>query len=203
MSNPTVDPRESLETIRRTLGKVRRYLFFSCGPVYRVWGLAWLVAFMLTYLAEQRLLAGFLQGTAMGLMWVVVTGVAGLYTVLYFRQQPIRADIGTRFGLAWPAAFVLMGFTVGSLAAAGLPLHGVEFGIFAVHTVAVIYLVTGAVLLDNLQITVGLWFGLSNIIALQLGLPTYALTMGVMGGGGLIVAGLIADRLYRAAGDGR
>lgn len=200
MTHPELDPRESLETIRKTLQRVRRFLYYPTGPIYKVWGLTLLVTFLFTHWAEHGGLAGSIPGAAIGIVWVAVTGLAAIYTILYFRRQPVKSGFGARFAWAWAVAFTIKGFTVGSFIAAGLPLHGAEFGIFAVHTVVVIYLVGGALLWDNLQFGLGIWFGLANIVSLQLGLPTYALSMGILGGGGLLVAGFIADRIYRVAG---
>lgn len=195
MKTLDVDPGVRLETIRETLDRVRRQLFCSNGPVYKVWGAAWLLAFVLTYWVERGAPAPGLSGAVLAGVWIVITGIAGLYTLHYFRRQPVRSDVGARFGLIWPLAFTMMGLTVGSLHAAGLITHGIAFGVFAVLTLAIIFLVAGALLLDNLQLAIGCWFGVVNVIAMQFGFPAYALVAGLLGGGGLIAAGLISDRI--------
>src|SRR5690606_9313944 len=107
-----------------------------------------------------------------------------------------------RFALTWLMAFTLMALTVWSRTAAGLSMNAVDFAVLAVHTLSVIYLVTGAVLLDGLQVGVGLWLGASNVAALQLGFPEYTLAMGWLLGIGLMVASFIEDRRRkRRAGD--
>ena len=86
-------------------------------------------------------------------------GGGGLYTFLFYRRHPVDAEYRRRFALTWLMAFTLMALTVWSRTAAGLSMNAVDFAVLAVHTLSVIYLVTGAVLLDGLQVGVGLWLG--------------------------------------------
>lgn len=198
-----VDPAESLQIIRETLAKVRRHLSFGTGPVYRTWGLAWIAGFAFTDMVVRGPLRGVIAEGWIGAAWIAITGLAGLYTYRYFRRQPVETDARRRFLLGWLAAFTLMGLTVGSTGAAGLPLHGVQFAAFAIFTAAVIYIVTGAILLDNVQAGVGAWLGLANVISLQLGPDSYLLAVALLGGGGLVVAGFLDDRANRVRGEKR
>ena len=198
-----LDPAESLQIIRETLAKVRRHLSFGTGPVYKAWGLAWIAGFVFTDLVARGPLRGVISEGWIGAVWIALTGLAGLYTYRYFRRQPVETDARSRFLLAWLAAFTLMGFTVGSIGAAGLPFDGLQFAVFAIFTAAVIYLVTGAILFDNVQAGVGVWLGLANIVSLQLGLDSYPLAVALLGGGGLVVAGFLDDRVSRMRGEKR
>lgn len=203
MVGRNVDPEESLQIIRETLAKVRRHLSFGTGPIYKVWGATWLVGFVLTDAITRGPLRGVIGEGWIGAMWIAITGLAGLYTYRFFRRQPVEADARLRFLLAWVIAFTLMGFTTGSMGAAGLALHGVQFAVFAIFTAAVIYAVTGAILFDNVQVGVGLWLGIANVISLRLGLDAYPLAIALLGGGGLVVAGFVDDRVNRTRGEKR
>lgn len=203
MVERSVNPEESLQIIRETLAKVRRHLSFGTGPIYKAWGLAWIAGFVFTDLVARGPLRGVVAEGWIGAAWIAITGLAGLYTYRYFSRRPVETDARRRFMLGWLAAFSLMAFTVGSTGAAGLTLHGVLFPVFAVFTAAVIYVVTGAILLDNVQMGVGLWLGLANVASLLLGLDAYLLAVALLGGGGLVVAGFLDDRVSRMRGERR
>ncbi len=202
MAKRSATPLESLEIIQSTLANVRRHLFYSSGPVYRAWAFVWFVGFTLTFFAEAKPWNINVPGEALGFVWAALMGGGGLYTFLFYRRHPVDAEYRRRFALTWLMAFTLMALTVWSRTAAGLSMNAVDFAVLAVHTLSVIYLVTGAVLLDGLQVGVGLWLGASNVAALQLGFPEYTLAMGWLLGIGLMVASFIEDRRRkRRAGD--
>lgn len=203
MDGRNVDPAESLQIIRETLAKVRRHLSFGTGPIYKAWGLAWVIGFVLTDMVARGPLRGVIGEGWISVMWIVITGLAGVYTYGYFRRQPVETDARFRFFLGWLVSFTLMGFTVGSMGAAGFPLHGAQFAVFAIFTAAVIYTVTGAILFDNVQTGVGLWLGIANVIGLQFGLDAYPLAIAILGGGGLVLAGFVDDRVSRTRGERR
>ncbi|MER3461362.1 MAG: hypothetical protein C4303_09940 [candidate division GAL15 bacterium] len=64
----------------------------------------------------------------------------------------MRSPSGLRTGLAWPAAFALLVATmlVGDFGS------GLNFGVRAVYTVAVVYLFMGAAFLDDVLLGTGL-----------------------------------------------
>lgn len=204
MKGDGADPLKSLETIRAALRNVRRHMFYSSGPVYRIWAAAWLLSFASVHAAEYGVFGWALPGAAVGWVWAVLMGGAGTYTFVYYRRHPIDADYRRWFGMAWVGAFALMAFTVWSRTAMGLPLDAIDFVVFGVHTVSVIYLVTGAVLLDGVQTGVGAWLGVANLIGLLLGPAAYPLAAGALIGAGLFVAGAMEDRIRRrVAGEER
>lgn len=193
MAKPDVNPLESLKIIQTTLTNVRRHLFYSSGPVYRMWAIAWFVGFITTFLAESGSFGGALSDGAVAVVWAGAMSAAGLYTFVFYRRHPVDADYRRRFALMWVVGFTLAFLTVWSRTAVGLTLDAVEFAIAAVHTLSVIYLVTGAVLLDRLQAAVGVWLGGCNVVALRFGFPDYTLAMGLLLGIGLMIAGFIED----------
>lgn len=198
-----LDPVESLQIIRETLLKVRRHLSAGSGPIYKAWGLAWMTGFVLTHLVVHGPLRGVIAGGWIGVMWIAVTGLAGLYTHRYFERQPVATHARSRYLLGWLAAFTLMGLTAGSTGAAGLPADGLQFAMLAVFAAAVIYIVTGAILFDDVQVGAGIWLGLANVIALRLGGDAYPLAVALLGGGGLVLAGFIDDWVNRRRGEQR
>lgn len=197
MTNRDIDPLHSLETIRRTLANVRRHSFYSSGPVYTMWAVVWFIGFSMTFVAEAVPLNIIVPEAFLGVAWATLMTVGGLYTFVFYRKHPVDVEYRRRFALTWMLAFTLMAITVWSRTTVGVTFNAVDFPIMAVHTLSVIYLVTGTVLMDRLQIAVGVWLGVSNLAALRLAFPNYLLAMGLLLGFGFTVAGLIEDRRRR------
>lgn len=201
MSPKDVDPIESVRIIQETLKKVRRHLSFGSGPVYKVWGLTWIVGFVLTDLVVRGPLHGKVPEAFISVIWIALTTMAGAYTFRYFRRHPVETQARLRFFLAWFVAFTLMGVTVGGMASLGLMGHGIHFALWALFTIAVIFIVTGALLFDNVQMITGLWLGIANVAALLMGVEHYPLAIALLGGGGLLIAGFVDDWKHTPVGE--
>lgn len=195
------EPQESLDVIRQTLIRARRKLLSPDGPVYKVWGLAWAIAFGGTHalwLNGGQSIAGWGPGPLTGLLWSIAGTVAGIFTYVHYASQKVSSPVGARFGWVWPVALGL-----GMLLTQALGLPGYAIGVMSVYTVALLYIAMGAAFFDNLQLATGLWIGVANVIGTWMGPETYSLVMALLGGGGLLGAGFAHDRLYGRGAGGR
>lgn len=186
------DVHQSLALIQETLVKARREFFSPDGPVYRCWGFAVGIAFALTHLVvSHRDRVGTWTGVTIGSIWMVATLVAMGYTYRHYASlRGVSSPAGRRIWLVWMISILLLLLTVGLTGSFNWLV-----GIWAVYTVSILYLMMGALYFDNLQMCTGLWLGLANLFAARLGEGVYDLAMALLGGGGLIVAGLLHDRI--------
>lgn len=123
--------------------------------------------------------------------------VAMAYTYRhYVGLRDISSSAGRRIWLVWMVAFLLLLLTAGLTSSSNWLA-----GVWAVYTVSILYLMMGALYFDNLQMVTGLWLGLANLFAAWLGEGVYDLAMALLGGGGLIVAGLLHDRIRAGRND--
>lgn len=184
-------PEEQVDLIRRTLVQARRQVAMGpAGPIYKAWGLAWMFAFLAIHLLDQSVALTQFRPALIGVVLALSLGVATIFTVRYTRTpRGVSSPLNTRIGLAWGAAFMLA-----SLAVATQNPSGEQIAFVFAYTVAILYLAFGAVFFDNLQMGMGLWLGAVNTLALAMGPRGYSLVMALAGGGGLLVAGFLADR---------
>ncbi|SMB99610.1 hypothetical protein SAMN00808754_2991 [Thermanaeromonas toyohensis ToBE] len=189
---------QSLALIQETLVRMRREFFSPDGPVYRCWGFTWGIAFALTHLlVSHRDWVGPWMGVAISSTWMVAILVAMAYTYRHYAGlRDVSSPAGRRIWLVWMIAFLLLLLTVGLTGSSNWLV-----GIWAVYTVSILYLMMGALYFDNLQMGTGLWLGLANLFAAWLGEGVYDLAMALLGGGGLIVAGLLHDRIRAGRDD--
>jgi len=195
-----LSPEESLALIGAQRRATQRALEIDDRLLYGAWGIAWVVAYGITYLvygADPSDPSGPVW--LAGVVWPVAIGAALLVTFLHVHRR--RAGVaeqvsGTLYGLAYMIAIAGAGLTGGVLPRL-LPTVDPAFAsiapsAFIVLAIATIYLVSGAVWGDRLQFGVGAWLVLVNALSLMSGTDTYTLGMAVGGGGGFLVAALLA-----------
>jgi len=194
-------PAESLALIESTLRDTRHALGVSDWPFYLAWGIAWAVAFTVTHLVyggEGAPLADLPDGYV-GLAWVLCVGGATAVTGLVIRRHSrgvagTTARVGRRLGLCWFTAYSAAG-----VFAELLELRDAELGALFVFVTALLYLGQGAAFLDDLQLGVGVWLLVVDVVALAAGPEWFNLLLAAFGGGGMLLAAALAHRAQRRA----
>lgn len=197
------DPRAALGIIEATADRAERELALHEGPLYVAWGIAWLVAFGVTFL---QLDAGVLSGLPAwtpSVLWPVAIGAAGIFSAVY--STPASRGVGghsqrmgRRIGLAWPAAMALAIALLTALPTLSPADSDVPWfiAVVFVFAAAVMYLGMGAVFVDDTMLGTGLWFGVLNAVAILAAPGWYGAIMAVGGGGGLLAAGALSRRRH-------
>ena len=200
-------PEDSLALIGAQRRATQRALSIDDWLLYGTWGMAWLVAYAVTYLVFPHVSdesADFGPVWLVALVWPVAMGAAAVVTFrhVHSRRSGVAGGGGSLFGLAY-----LVGTGMAGITGSVLPrvMEPVAPGIAAlapsvciVLVVGMIYLVSGAFWGDRLQVGIGVWLLLVNMLALLPGPDTYTLVMAIGGGGGFLVGALLAWRRDRA-----
>jgi hypothetical protein len=202
-----LSPEDSLALIGAQRRATRRALAIDDWLLYGTWGIAWLVAYSVTYFVFPHVSdesADIGPVWLVVLVWPVAMGAAAVVTFrhVHSRRAGITGGGRSMFGLAY-----LLGTGAAGLTGSALPrmMEPVDPGLAAlgpsvciVLVIGMIYLVSGAFWGDRLQVGVGVWLLAINVIALLTGPDTYTLTMAIGGGGGFLVGALLAWRRDRA-----
>lgn len=170
------------------------------APILAMWGLAWLVAFTVTFLALDlsRPLA-FLGPVGINAVWTLCIGgaVIGQISLIARKTRGLMVDARQQrsyqmMAAAWVLAMVLSGGMIAAIAPR--PGGGAMFFVFAV---ALLYLAFGAVDTDRAMFGLGAWFGLLNVAAALLAPDWYLLAMAVLGGGAFLAVAAAVHRRER------
>ena len=202
-----LSPEESLALIGTQRRATQRAIAIDDWRLYGTWGLAWLVAFGVTYLvfphvSDQTADNG--PEWLVPVVWPLAMGAAAVVTFrhVHNRRSGVAGGGGSLFGLAY-----LLGTGAAGITGSVLPrmMEPVNPGIAAlapsvciVLVIGMIYLVSGGFWGDRVQVAVGVWLLAINVVALLPGPDTYTLFMSLGGGGGFLVGALVAWRRDRA-----
>lgn len=189
-------PQESLQVIDATVAEARRAFGFSDAPLYVAWGVAWVAlfgAFQLVAAPAYAPLADLPLWVA-GAVAAAAIAAASVFSAVHSARQSrgiggASEAMGRRIGIGWFATFATATALVVLLDVDG-PLTGAVF----VFAAAVLYMGQGAVFTDDVQFGTGLWLAVANVVALAAGPELYSLLVAVLGGGGLLAAGMLARR---------
>ena len=202
-----LSPEQSLALIGAQRQATRRALEIDDWRLYGTWGLAWLIAYGTTYLVFPHASdpdANTGPAWLVAVVWPVAIGAAMFVTVrhVHSRRAGVLDGGGTLFGLSYLIGTAAAGVTGSILPRLIEPvdpgLASIAPSVCIVLVIGMIYLVSGAFWSDRLQAAVGGWLIVVNILALLPGTDTYSLGMAVGGGGGFLVAALLAWRRDRA-----
>lgn len=201
--SPPLSPAESLALISQQRRTARRALDVDDALLYGTWGLAWLIAYSVSYavygLTDQPDRPEWL----VNVIWPLAIGTALIVTA----RHVSRAMHGIR-GSRVPGAMYGLGFG-GSIAAAALSgamliPESVDRdsaylypAVAIVLAIAVFYIAQGATVGDRLQFGLGVWLLVADIGSLALGAELYNLGMALGGGGGFLVGAVLARRRDR------
>jgi hypothetical protein len=172
------------------------------------WGAAWLIGFGLLFLRfgpDGRTfidLPAWLPLTALftGLVVAaVVTGVMGHRS--YRGIEGASAARGAMYGWSWFLGFGTPMTVVGRVGDLLPPDEaGLLWGASAVALTAVLYMAGGAVRCDRWMFFLGVWLAGTNIAGAVAGPGWHSLVVAVGGGGGLLLAGVLAKAVLGRRG---
>ncbi|QBI20172.1 hypothetical protein ER308_11755 [Egibacter rhizosphaerae] len=201
-------PEESLALIDATDARARRELGGREAPIWYVWGLAWLLAFGVSYLAaEPPAPLGGLPDLVLALLWPAAIGGGIAFQSIYIARhtrgrggRTVRQE--SRVGFAYGAAIVLTAALIPMLDLlpenpGDDPVVLWDAAMLFVFTLAVLFLVIGAYENDRLWTGSGLWLGAVNVLAALAFPDHYGALLAVLGGGGFVVGGVLRDLRFR------
>jgi hypothetical protein len=196
---PPTDPAESLRLIEREQAETERSLTPDQRLFLWPWGFAWLIGFAFYFLRfgpNGRVFVDMPDWlpTVVLLSLILAAGVttgvygarAGRYVTGPTSQQ------GAMYGITWSVAFA--GVTVVLINVSdALPdaqLNLLWAGVMVALTGA-LHMAGGAIFSDRPLFVLGAWISLVNIVGIFVGPGWHSLIVGVLGGGGMLVAGTV------------
>jgi hypothetical protein len=200
-----VSAAESLKLIDAQRSATARHLSPDPRLIYWPWGVAWLVGFGLLYLrhgphgqvrVDMPSALPLATLFALLLLALAVSGVAGARANRQISGD--SASRGLKYGITWFAAFLGNSVICARLSDI-LPEDetGLLWGATSVGLVGALYLAGSATWQSWDLFVLGLWLTVSNVIGVLAGPGWHSLVSSLAGGGGLLVAGLIAYLRWR------
>ena len=193
---PAADPSALLATIELERDRAGRELEPDARLIYGVWGAAWLVGFLIFWVAARPagpveipmgvaslLFAGCLAAA------MVTTGVHIARRVAGVRG--VSARVGAMYGWAWFLAFVTLTAAMsGAVRQGGISDEtvGLLWSVLSGLVVGTLYLAGGALWQDSKQYGLGVWILVSSAVGAIAGYPSVYLVMALGGGGGFLLA---------------
>ncbi|MFY1688534.1 transporter [Plantactinospora sp. WMMB782] len=202
---PPADPATALRLIADQQAEAARQLSPNLLWYYWPWGLAWLVGFGLFFLrfgpdgrvfVELPTWLPLFTLLALLIAAGIVSGIVGGRT--YGQVAGDSRRRGLWYGLAWGLGFSSVSAVLGRVSDQ-LPddLGGLLWAGVTVGLTGALHMAGGAVWLDRNLFRLGVWISVINIAGLAAGPGWHALVISVLGGGGMLVAGvhfLLRDR---------
>jgi len=170
---------EALTTIARTQQTVRRaVLRWTLAPSLAVWGLVWLIGYPASLV---------LAGDALTLLWIglVTLGLAVSFGTQLVAARRLRSPQGRRIGLSWAVA---SGYLV--LWAALLFPRDPELASFVLVTAIMAGYVLYGIWISRFMAVIGLFVTAVAVAGFLLGPVPFTLSVGLLGGGALVVGSL-------------
>lgn len=199
-------PHEALAMLETERSRTRRRLEPDVRLLYGVWGTAWLAGFLVLWASSSGRGPLVLPPTAAGTTFAALIAVAVVVTGVHSarRLTGVRGTSSTQgamYGWAWLLGFGCVGSLFASAAGAGASaeLMGVLSPALSGLVVGLLYLAGGAMWQDRAQYSLGVWILVTSAVAALAGHPTNLLVMGLLGGGGFLVAALVAAVRGRSA----
>jgi hypothetical protein len=183
--NP-MEARETLDLIKDTDRASRQAIARAgTGYIFIVWGIVWLMG----YLGSEILPAPF-----SGYLWLVMDtfGVVGTAVAILRQGRSVRSEQGWRFGAFW----TLLMLHGGLLMWISWPLTNERYLMFATLLVSMGYSLMGLWISTPLTV-IGLAISLLAVIGWLLVPAVLGYWLAIVGGGGLIVAGLYVLRAWK------
>ncbi len=195
-----LSPQESLALISEQRAGAVRSLSPNPVPMLGSWGVTWLLGFGACYLASGT--APVLPGWV---AWTVLLGLSAASMAISVRQlrrsgrgvagpsRTAAAMVGWSWALGCGAAYAL---NLG-LASEGMPVRllAVLWPGTTLLVVGVLYLASGVIWQDRLSYGLGIWTLLVDGASVAAGPPANFAVLALAGGGGLLAAAAVAQRL--------
>jgi hypothetical protein len=163
--------------------------------IYGVWGIAWLVGFVLMWFAVTGTEPLDVPVAAAGIVFGGCITGAIVITVVHIVQRAagVRGEsnrVGALYGWSWMLAMVALTVILNASYAHGLPeeLGRLLWPVLSGLVVGTLYLAGGAIWQDLLQYRLGVWILVASAAGAVAGYPGVHLVMGLGGGGGFLVA---------------
>lgn len=199
-------PAESLRLIEEQRAATARQLTPDPRLLLWPWGLAWLVGFTVHFLRfgpGGRVFVDLPSWLPVTLLLTLIiaagitTGVVGARASRQLTGPTSRQ--GAMYGIAWSVAFAGMSVVLSRIsyllpeAEANLVWAGISVAI-----TGALHMAGGAIWNDRALFYLGAYLSVVNVIGVFLGPGWHALVIAALGGGGMLVAGLLAWlRLHR------
>jgi hypothetical protein len=196
---PPTDPAESLRLIEREQAETERSLTPDQRLFLWPWGFAWLIGFAFYFLRFGPGGRVFVDmpdwlptAVLLGLILAagITTGVYGARAGRYVTGPTSRQ--GAMYGITWSVAFAGMTVVLSRVSDV-LPdaeLNLLWAGVMVALTGA-LHMAGGAIFSDRPLFVLGAWISAVNIIGVFIGTGWHSLIVGVLGGGGMLVAGTV------------
>lgn len=195
-------PADALAAIHASQRSVQAQTRVSSTALFTAWGIAFLVAYTALYLGYDETAQ---TPSAVSLIVLAVCIVSALvFTAVHIarRTAGIRgqsARVGAMYGWAWGLCFGFAMVIFGAVADAGAsPLAmSILTNSVSLLIVAALYMAGGALWQEWRMFALGAWFAVIGAVAAIVAPPDGYLVQAIAGGGGFLVAALVAVVLER------
>ena len=197
---PPADPAESLRLIARERATTARRLMPDPRLLLWPWGLAWLIGFGVFFLRfgpdEQVFvdMPDYLPLTVLlGLITLagITTGVVGARAGRQVSGPSSRQ--GAMYGFTWSVAFIGMAVLFSRISdLLPVPDANLLWAGAMVALTGALHMAGGALWNDRVLYILGLSISVVNVVGIIIGAGWHALIVAVLGGGGMLLAGLVS-----------
>ncbi|VAW30841.1 hypothetical protein MNBD_CHLOROFLEXI01-4118 [hydrothermal vent metagenome] len=180
MSIDSKDAEKSLHLIKQAQTAQEAVGAAEVGCFLLIWGIVWLIGFLMSHYAPASwLLWSWLLLCLLGSAFSAVVGIR-------LGQQVQYRQTGSKLGLFYPA---LLGFSLLWLYLAR-PMSWQQTAVLSITFLGFATVVNGILLKERVLAAVGLASTVLAVVVYLWLLPQFGLIMGIVGGGGMILAGL-------------
>jgi hypothetical protein len=197
---PPADPAESLRLIARERAAAERRLTPDPRLQLWPWGLAWLIGFGVYFLRfgpDGHVyvdMPEFVPVTVLLILIVlagIITGIVGARAGRQVSGPSSRQ--GAMYGFTWSVGFIGMGVLLSRVSdLLPIPDANLLWAGAMVALTGVLHMAGGALWKDRILYLLGVSISVVNIIGIIAGPGWHALTVAVLGGGGMLVAGFVS-----------
>ncbi len=180
MSIDAKDAEKSLHLIKQAQAAKDAVGTAEVGYFLLIWGVVWLIGFLMSHYAPTSwLLWSWLLLSLIGAAFSAVVGIR-------LGQQVQYTQTGPALGLFYPA---LLGFSLLWLYLAH-PMSWQQTAVLCITFLGFAIVVNGILLKERVLLAAGLTSTVFAVVVYLWLLPQFGLIMGMVGGGGMILAGL-------------
>jgi hypothetical protein len=197
---PPADPAESLRLIAQERAAAGRRLTPDPRLLLWPWGLAWLIGFGVYFLRfgpDEHVyvdMPEFVPLTVLlGLITLagIVTGIVGARASRQVSGPSSRQ--GAMYGFTWSVAFIGMAVLLSRVSdLLPVPNANLLWAGAMVALTGALHMAGGALWNDRILYVLGASISVVNVIGIVIGPGWHALIVAVLGGGGMLVAGLVS-----------
>jgi hypothetical protein len=197
---PPADPAASLRLIAQERAAIQRRLIPDSRLQLWPWGFAWLIGFGVFFLRfgpDNRILvdmpAWVPLTVLLGLITLagIITGVVGARAARQVSGPSSRQ--GAMYGFTWSVAFIAMAVLLSRLShLLPVPEANLLWAGAMVALTGVLHMAGGTIWDDRDLYVLGISINVVNVAGIIAGPGWHALIVAVLGGGGMLVAGLVS-----------